>query len=201
MLICAEARLFRGSEGHGPLGQLDVSALAGRNIPPQDSATGQQHEIHEPGCNHDTQPIALAAGKPNAGTVQARIDRERFSAFAKATRDQFSRIFLMYWSATVSHCVLHGLLRMQAIHSAKEVSSTFGRRRSTLLRRSLQPDGGPRSSLRRSFPERLFLMDFITCPASHLNGQSAKTLQRHSLFQVCTHPEDETVKDFTAHRK
>jgi hypothetical protein len=107
----------------------------------------------------------------------------------------------MYWRGTVSHCVLHGLLRRQAIHSAKEVSSTSGSRRSTLLRRSLQPDGGPRSSFRRSSPERLFLMDFISCPASHLNDQSAKTLQRHSLFQVCTPPEDETVKNFTAHRK
>jgi hypothetical protein len=183
------------------LRQLDVSSLAGRNIPPQDSATGQQHEIHEPGGNHDTKPVALAAGKPNAGAAQVRIHRDRFSAFAKATRDQFTRIFRMYWRGTVSHCVLHGLLRMQAIHSAKEISSTSGRRRSTLLRRSLQPDGGPRSSFRRSPPERLFLIDFITCPASHPERSKHKNIQRHSLFQVCAHPEDEAVTDFTAHKK
>ena len=102
---------------------------------------------------------------------------------------------------TVSHCVLHGFLRMQAIHSAKEISSTSGRRRSTLLRRSLQPDGGPRSSPRRSSPERLFLEYFITCPACYLNGRDANSSLHHSLFQVSAHSRDEAVKDFTVHEK
>jgi len=101
----------------------------------------------------------------------------------------------------VCHCVLHGFFRMQAIHSAKEISSTSGRRRSTLLRRSLQPDGGPRSSPRRSSPERLFLEYFITCPACYLNGRDANSSLHHSLLQVSAHSRDEAVKDFTVHEK
>ena len=107
----------------------------------------------------------------------------------------------MSMAGTVNHCVLHGFLRMQAIHSAKEISSTSGRRRSTLLRRSLQPDGGPRSSPRRSSPERLLLEYFIRCPACRPNGRGANSLPHRSLFQLSTHSQDETVKDFTVHNK
>ena len=107
----------------------------------------------------------------------------------------------MRMARTLSHCVLHGFLRMQAIHSAKEISSTSGRRRSTVLRRSLQPDGGPRSSPRRSSPERLFLEYFIPSPVCYLNGRDANLSLHHSLFQVSAHSLEETVKDFTVHKK
>jgi hypothetical protein len=166
MLVGADACFFRRGKCHGSVWQINVSALASWNVTPQVPAAGQQDKIHEPGRDHDTQPIAPATCEPNAGKAQERIDRtRRFGSSAKTARDKFSRIFFMSMTRTVNHCVLHGFLRMQAIHSAKEISSTSGRRRSTLLRRSLQPDGGPRSSPRRSSPERLFLEYFIRCPA------------------------------------
>jgi hypothetical protein len=69
------------------------------------------------------------------------------------------------------------------------------------LRRSLQPDGGPRSSPRRSSPERLFLEYFIPCLVCYLNGRDANSWLHHSLFQVSAHSREETVKDFTVHKK
>jgi hypothetical protein len=202
MLVGAETSVFRRSECHGSLRQINISALAGWNVAPQIPATGQQDEIHEPGRDHDSQPIAPATSESDAGAVQERIDRTcRFASLAKTARDQFSRIFFISMARTVNHYDLHGFLRMQAIHSAKEISSTSGRRRSTLLRRSLQPDGGPRSSPRRSSPERLFLEYLIRCPACCPNGRDANSLPHRSLFQFSAHSRDEAVKDFTVHKK
>lgn len=70
MLVGAEASVFRRSECHGSLRQINVSALAGWNVAPQIPATRQQDEIHEPGRDHDSQPIAPATSESNAGALQ-----------------------------------------------------------------------------------------------------------------------------------
>ncbi len=96
-----------------------------------------------------------------------------------------------------AHSVSQGFLRMQAIQSANEISRTSGRRRSTLLRRSLQPDGGPKSSFLRSSPERLFFLFFIACSAYCQGDHRAKRLRRHSLFQLSGDAGSAAVKNFT----
>jgi len=70
MLVGAEASVFRRNECHGSLRQINVSALAGWNVAPQIPATGQQDEIHEPGRDHDSQPIAPATSESDAGALQ-----------------------------------------------------------------------------------------------------------------------------------